>query len=285
MSSELTYALAALACNGAGDVIYKRAARAGIASDQFLMVQAWFFCPAVILYAWLTGTLAFGRPAIWGSVAGVAILIGFYNYSRALNSSSVSVIAPVFRLNFLVTAALAIVWLHEPLTPRKSAALALALAAGWLLLGSRLSDVSGGSVTARGSLVQVLVATVATGVAGFCYKLALLGGATPETVLSAQAIVFCGLVTAVAQAMRSTVRVRGDLVAHSGPAAIVLIGAFLFLLHGLKHGEASVVVPIAQMGFVLAAVLGIAWFGEAWTARKGAGLCAAGVALVLLASG
>jgi uncharacterized membrane protein len=57
------------------------------------------------------------------------------------------------------------------------------------------------------------------------------------------------------------------------------------LLHGLKHGDASVVVPIAQMGFVVAAVLGVVVFGESWTARKVAGLCTATAALLLLAMG
>src|SRR5882672_2520709 len=106
MSSEIAYALAALVCYGLGDFIYKRAASAGIAAEHFLMGQAWFFCPTVIAYAWITGTLDFEQPAMWGGLAGLFILIGFFYYVRSLRSGSVSIIAPVFRLNFLVTAAL-----------------------------------------------------------------------------------------------------------------------------------------------------------------------------------
>jgi uncharacterized membrane protein len=281
MSTELAYALAALFCNGIGDFIYKRAAGAGIEANHFLMGQAWLFCPATIIYASITGTLALTPSAIWGSVAGLLIVIGYYNYLRSLRSGSVSTIAPVFRLNFIVTAALAIALLGEPLTVRKVIALVLALASGWVLLGDQRA--SGNPQTERRSLVQVIVATVATGAAGFCYKLGLLRGATPETMLAAQSIVFCGLMTAMTFAMNGTVRIPQGFTTHSGPAAVVLIGAFLFLLHGLKRGEASVVVPIAQMGFVIAAVLGVARLGEAWTTRKGAGLCAAAISLVLLA--
>ena len=36
---------------GAGDLIYKRAAAAGIEARHFIMLQAWFFCPLVTLYA------------------------------------------------------------------------------------------------------------------------------------------------------------------------------------------------------------------------------------------
>jgi uncharacterized membrane protein len=52
----------------------------------------------------------------------------------------------------------------------------------------------------------------------------------------------------------------------------------------LARGEASVVVPIAQMGFVVTALLGFLFLREPF-ARKGAGLVAALAALAGLASG
>jgi drug/metabolite transporter (DMT)-like permease len=285
MNSEIAYALAALVCYGLGDFIYKRAASAGIAAEHFLMGQAWFFCPTVISYAWITGTLDFNLPALWGGLAGLFLLIGFFYYVRSLRSGAVSIVAPVFRLNFLVTAALAIGWLGEPATASKTAGFALALIAGWLLLG----EPQPGGVTdptgARRALFQVIVATVAMGAANFCHKLGLVGGATPETLLAAQATLFCGLVTIMSYAMNGTVRLPAGVAIHSGTAAVVLIAAFLFLLHSMRHGEASVVVPISQMGFGVAAVLGIVFFEEAVTGRKIAGLCAAAAALLVLALG
>ena len=285
MNSEISYALAALVCYGLGDFIYKRAASAGIAAEHFLMGQAWFFCPAVIAYAWMTRTLEFKPSAWWGGLAGLFILIGFFNYVRSLRFGSVSIIAPVFRLNFIITAVLAIGWLGEPVTAGKITGFALALVGGWLLLGEpqpgRVTD----PAAARRSLVQVIVATVAMGAANFCHKLGLVGGTTPETMLAAQAIVFCSLVTVMGYALTGTVRLPTGVAMHSAAAAFVLIGAFLFLLHSMRHGAASVVVPIAQMGFGVAAVLGIVFFKEALTTRKIAGLCAAAMALLVLGLG
>jgi uncharacterized membrane protein len=283
LSSDILYALAALACNGLCDLIYKRAAGAGFAANQFLMAQAWFFCPAIVAYAAVTGTLDLRLAAIWGGFAGLFILIGLYNYSRSLRAGSISVVAPIFRLNFIVTAALAIGWLHEPLTTQKLIGFLLALIAGWLLLGSPRPRGSADPTTARHAFVQVFVATAAMGAANFCYKLGLLGGATPETLLAAQAVVFCSLATATTYLIHGSIRPPAGFAAHSGPAAIALLAAFLFLLHGLKHGEATVVVPIAQMGFVVAALVGSLFFKEVWTARKVAGLSAAIAALALLA--
>lgn len=284
MRPDIADALAALLCYGVGDFIYKRAASAGLAADRFLMGQAWLFCPAIILYAWLTGTLRLNIAALWGAVAGLFIVVGFYNYVRSLRTGAVGLIAPVFRLNFIVTAALAVGWLGERLTVPKAGGFALALIAGWLLLGGSFG---GGALEARarGPLAQVLLATAATGAANFCYKLGLIAGATPETLLAAQALVFSGLLTLMTFLASGTIRPPAGFARHSGPAALVLLAAFLFLLHGLEQGDASIVVPIAQMGFVIAALLGALFFGEAWTARKIAGLSAATGALLLLALG
>lgn len=284
MSGATIDALAALLCYGLGDVIYKRAAGSGLPSGSFLMGQAWFFCPTIVVYAWVTGTFVWRPAALWGSAAGVAFLVGFYNYARSLRSGSVSVIAPVFRLNFIVTAALAIVGLGEPMTARKLAGFILALAAGWLLLGGAWHRGDGDRATARRALIQVLIATLAVGAANFFYKLGVVGGATPETMLVAQALVFCSLVTATTCWSNRAIRPPRGFARHSGPAAAVLLAASLFLLHGLKHGEASIIVPIAQMGFVVAAVIGVAVFGEGWTGRKIGGLCVAVAALALLAA-
>ncbi len=283
MNADIAYALGALVCYGVGDFIYKRAAAAGLVPEYFLMGQAWFFFPAIIVYGWASGTLAFSLPVLWGGLAGLFLLVGFYNYARSLRTGAVGIIAPVFRLNFIVTAAFAIGWLHEPLTAAKLVGFALAFAAGWMLLGAPLPrDAAGQRATLR-SLAEVLVATVAAGAANFCHKLGLVGGASPETLLTAQAAVFSVLVTAMAYLMNGEIRPPPGFARHSGPAALALIAAFLFLLHGLKHGDASVVVPIAQMGFVVAAVLGTVFFGEGWTARKIAGLGAATAALLVLA--
>lgn len=285
MTPDITYALLALVCYGLGDFVYKRAAAAGLASVHLLLGQAWLFCPAVILYAWLTGTLQFEAPAIWGAVAGAFLLAGFYNFSRALNGGAVSAIAPIFRLNFIVTAALAISWLHEPLTVPKLAGFLLSFVAGWLLLGTSPKGTAADPAAVRRSLVQVIVATVTAGAGAFCHKLGLVGGATPESLLAAQAVIFCSVVTVMAWIMTGNIRLPPGSLAHFGPAALVLIAAFLFMLYSLKAGQASIVVPIAQMGFVVAAVLGVVVFHERLTLRKLAGLAAAAVALVVLALG
>ena len=281
MTGGTGYAFAALVCYGLGDFIYKRATTAGIKPHHFLMGQAWCFCPAVFLYAWATGTLVVGPPAAWGALAGVLIFVAFYNFLRSLAAGSVSINAPIFRLNFVITAILAIAVLGEPLRPAMPVALVMALAATWLLLGGldRRTKID------RGSLVSVLIATVALGAANFFHTLGLRHGSSPETLLAAQAAVFVTLSTVFVRIVDGKIDPPAATWRHAAAAAVVLICAFLFMLHAIARGPASVLVPIAQMGFVVTAALGVLVLHEPMTARKAAGLAAALATLAVMAFG
>jgi drug/metabolite transporter (DMT)-like permease len=57
------------------------------------------------------------------------------------------------------------------------------------------------------------------------------------------------------------------------------------MVEGMARAAVSVVVPIAQMGFVVTALLGFLFLREPFTARKGAGLAAALDALSSLSHG
>ena len=279
MTGGTGYAFAALVCYGVGDFIYKRATTAGVKPHHFLMGQAWCFCPAIFLYAWATGTLVVGPSAAWGAVAGVLIFIAFYCFLRSLAAGSVSINAPIFRLNFVITAILAIVVLRESFRPAMPIALVLAFAAIWLLLGGldRRTDID------RGSLVAVLIATVALGVANFFHTMGLRHGSPPEALLASQAVVFVALSTALVRVVDGAIDLPAATWKHAGAAAIVLLCAFLFMLHAIALGPASVLVPIAQMGLAVSAALGILVLHEPMTARKAAGLVAALAALAVLA--
>jgi drug/metabolite transporter (DMT)-like permease len=267
-------------CFGVGDLIYKRAAAAGSPSRQFIMLQAWVFCPGVTLYAWLTGTLHPTSAALWGAGAGIFSMSAFYNFARSLQDGAVSTNAPIFRLNFIVTAALAILLLSEPLTLTKGAALLCALVAVWLLLAERGGGRTRSTVA---SLMRVLIATILFGIANLLTKIGLQHGASPETMVSAQAWMFSSLATLFAFLPDRKFPVVGPTWRYSTPAAFVLVAAFVLLAHALARGPASVLVPVAQMSFVFTALLGAALFREPLDARKAAGLLIAAAALVLFA--
>jgi len=283
MNQSIVYAILAMVCYGVSDFIYKQAATAGIRADHFLMAQGWLFCPLVIVYALATHTLVLNAAALWGSLAGAFVFIGFYFFIRSLAAGSVSTNASIFRLNFIVTVLLVVVWLGEPLTPSKIAGLALALLATWLLLGVSASAGRAPDDARRRSLGLVALATLAFGTSNFFHTMGLRHGALPETLAVAQAALFMPLATVVVYVVDRKLRPPLVTFKFSAPAAIVLLGATISLLRSVAEGQASVLVPIAQMGFVVAALLGIFILRERVTIRKVIGLATALAALAALA--
>jgi drug/metabolite transporter (DMT)-like permease len=284
MSAGIGYALGAMVFFGLGDLLYKRGVAAGALPHHLLMAQSWVFLPSVVLFGVITGSLTFVPGTLWGTVAGLFMLLGFYNFAHSLTSGAVSINAPIFRLSFVITAALGVFLLGEPFDRYKVVGIALALAAVWLLLAAPAAG-DAKRLESRASLVRVAVATVAVGIGNVIYKYGLRAGATPASLIVAQAAVVVPLATATAGAKDHSIRPPGVALCYASAAAIVLAVAFALMVEGLARGDASVVVPIAQMGFGVTALIGFLVLREPFTARKGAGLVAALAALATFAYG
>lgn len=284
MAPGVDLALGAMIFLGLADLAYKHGAAAGVQAHHFLVGQAWCFAPAVALYGLVTGTLAPERAFLWGMAAGVFVFIALYNFARALQSGAVSLVAPIFRLSFTVTVALAIVILGEPLTAWKAGGFALAFAAVWLLLGGE-AGAGQSAAAARPALMRALVAMGAMGVANFIYKIGALTGGSPASFIAGQASVFLPLATGFAWVSDRGIRLPRSLWPPAAAAALFFLVALVLLFESLERGEASLLVPITQMGFVVTSIFGVVLLREPLRARKAAGLACAVAALVALASG
>lgn len=282
MSSGITLALCAMLCFGLSDLVYKRAAGAGVAAHQLMMVQSWLYGALVWLYGYATGALHFNLQALWGVLAGVFAFTGFYNFAKSLAGGSVSINAPIFRLSFTLTAALAVLLLGEPLGTFKLLGLGCALVAVWLLLGSA-TGIGPISPKLRASLIRVLVATTTVGIANLIYKVGLSAGSTPVAMLITQAALVMTLSALMNLRVEGRIHFTRSAFAHACVTALLLSAAFIFLFEGLARGEASRLVPIAQMGFVVTAGVGFVLLREPYSARKGLGLGFALAALACLA--
>jgi len=280
MAQGVGLALGAMVFYGLADWVYKHAAERGVPAHYFLPLQAFVFTPGIFLYGLVTNSLVLGAAFVWGMTAGVLVFVALYNFARSLATGAVSVVAPVFRLSFCITAGLAVWLLDEPLTTWKVAGLAAALAAVWLLLAG---DDARTSRASAGSIVRVLVATVAMGLVSFVYKLGALAGGSPATILTGQASVFLPLATAFACLRERGFRPPAGSWRYGATTAVLLLVGLVMLISGLAEGEASVLVPVAQLSFVVTAGFGLVVLREPMTVRKALGLLFAMAALVCLA--
>jgi len=280
MASGVPYALLTLFCFGLNDLLFKRAAQHGAASHQMMMVLTLTMVPFFVAYGVLTRSVVPDPAALWGSLGGLFAFYGFYNFSRSLSSGAVSVLSPIFRLQFVVTAVLALVLLGEHPSVVKIGGLLLAIAAVWLLQGSA----AGAKVEVpREAIARVLLATVAVGIAFFLFKLALRQGATPASVLLCQVVALSSASTALSVYLDRGFTASPAVLRYGIPFGVSQAIGFGALIEGLAIGEASILVPIAQLSFVITAIVGLTFLKEAVTARKLVGLAAAVGAVILLA--
>lgn len=281
MPEGTLHALTAMVLFGFGDLVYKRVAQAGIPAHRFMMVQTWFFAACTGLYGLITDSLHYAPAVLWAPVAGVFAFGGFYLFALSLATGSVSVNAPVFRLSFVVTATLAVLILGESVTAIKLVGIALALAAVWMLVGG--ASAAALRTARRDSLTFVLIATAAVGVANLMYKIAMSQGAQPATLLFVQALCVAALSMGVTMKRDGSIRPDARTLRFSATSGLLIGAAFIFLLMSLQRGAASVMVPIAQMGFVVTALAGFVFLREPFTTRTSVGLLLALAALASLA--
>jgi len=259
---------------GFGDVIFKFAARKGIPSHLFLIMQTIFFLPSALALGLITGHLHFGIPYMYGMCAGVTLYFALFYFSISLGKGDVSVVAPIFRSSFVISAILAIIFLNENLTLFKIIAFVLLVIASFLLLSNIQSTQkhSTDKQVKTSTLRTLTIATVLMGITGFIYKLGAIAGGNSISIVNGQAIIFFPLAFMACYHKEKKIIILWRFVYLGFGAALCLFVGMYLLLDALKLGPASTIVPISQMSFVVTAILGILLFKESFTGRKMLGL-------------
>lgn len=274
----LLLSLTSMVLVGAADLVLRRASLRHFSTASFMLVQSWFFGSTAL--AWAAATLSFRwTPAIlWGLVAGVLAFVSSYSFLRSLQApgGQVSVNAPIYRLNLVVTAILAVTFLGEKVTWAKLAGLALVVAAVLLL-----AETSPGRLRARpGGLGWALLAMATFGLLHFVYKIGVMFGAPPPLLIFGQFCAFTTISFCYATWGEGGLRLNRTIWVHAPVSGILNSSGRILLAWALRSGEASAAVPISQMSFVFTFLLAAPLFGEEVTARKVAGLLAATLAVL-----
>jgi uncharacterized membrane protein len=264
--------------HGTADLLFRRATPHRFTPASFMVLQSWFFGPTALAFAAATGTFRWSPAILFGPVAGGLTFVSTYAFLRSLQApgSQVSVNAPIYRLNLVLTAALAIAFLGERITGAKLAGLLLATAAVLLF-----SETSPARLGARpGGLAWAFLAMAAFGVLSFVYKIAVRLGAPPPLLIFGQ---FCALTTIAlcyATWVEGGLRLTPTIWAHAPICGVLNSSGRVLLAWALLTGEASAAVPVSQMSFVFTFLLAVPLFGEPVTGRKAAGLLAAILAIL-----
>jgi len=102
---------------GISDFLYKRARIKRAAPELFLAFQAVFFNATVLTFVVFSGSLDISAVTIFfGVVCAFLGYFSIYLFLKSLGEGYASINVPIYRLGFIMTAIMAIVFLHEAAT-------------------------------------------------------------------------------------------------------------------------------------------------------------------------
>ena len=282
MSAGVGYALLSLVCAGILDVVFGRYSSGRAVTGAYLVATGVFVTLGQALALFAAGVVfAFeAGAALWGIAAGAIVLFANALLIESLVHLQVSLGSTIYRLNTIAVVICAVVFLGETLTALKMAGVLLGAIAVVLLYrrGGRGSS----DHTVLAGIGIAIAASLLRAVFGIVSKAGLSGGADPLVLM-----LYIGAGWTLAGAVYGAIR-RAPSVTLVSVLPYALLSATLiclvasFLMLGLRSGEASVVIPIANMSFIVALLAAGALGMERITRRKVLAIACAACAITLL---
>ena len=282
MNVSILLALGAMMAGALSDIIYRVVQRKGIDPPTFVFYQSATFSFTVWTVAIATGQVSDILPSTWlfGLPIGLLSYVGILLFVTSMREGSASVNAPIFRLSFVITSVAAIFILHEPLNLPKLIGILLAVA-GVLSLADLAALKSGRGASPR-SMLLLLAATLAFGIAGVLNKEATNQGSTTIPLVIVSTITFNG--SSLLRMLLSR-RLRPNTVTmRIAPfVGLLQLAWTVLLIESLQTGDASISFPIVQLSFVLTAILAVVFLRERVTKGLVTGLSASTLAVLSFA--
>ena len=281
-SGAIGFALLSLLFSGVIDVVFKRYSRKERSRGMFLfgMGLVW----ALLQYAAVEArhqSLSVDAYTIgFGVAAGLMVTLSNLLLIESFTHLEVGLGSVIYRLNTIGVVILSFLFLGESLGLIKVLGIASGILAALLLYQHRHDHPNPAAVNAFFWLA-VLASLMRAGF-GVTTKAGLALGAHGATMMLIAS--GCWIVGGFCYALlrERRVRVTAKKIGYAIVAGIVVFLVANTLLAALERGEASIVVPIANLGFIVALGISVATGMERFTARKGLAFVFASLSIVLL---
>ena len=248
---NILLAVLSMLAQGTSDFVYKRAQDRGIVLETYFMVETVPFAAAAMLMGALLGDLFLNwTTVIMGLIAGVVSFWAIFCFVTSLKTGEVGVNTLIFRMNFVFVAVFATLWLEERWSVSMGAGLVFAI----LAIGSvTLMERAGGVRIAGGRrpIALALIGMVLFAVLNILLKIGVRDGANVGWLIAFASFSWasCAAVLAAARKRFSMPRNNWIFLPITGFLKAI---AFCALLYAFRRGGlASVVVPIAQLSFLV----------------------------------
>ena len=277
MTNAVIFALLSLCFAGLNDVMYKRYSM----KDRSRGVLVFGIGLVWVLLQSLTLLVKGGIPQtdattlVYGVLAGVVLTISNLLLIESVTHIEISVGSTIYRLNTIGVALLSVLFLHEDFGLMKAAGIGSGVLAVLLLL--HRSRESSDSQNHGLFIALVILAALLRAIYGVLSKAGLNRGADADTMLliAASSWVIGGAL--YARLREGRFRLTGKKAAYALLCGLLVFLIVNFLIAAVARGEASVVIPIANLSFVATLLFSIVLGMERLSVKK---MVAVGCAIV-----
>ncbi len=282
MISPVYYALLSLVCAGVNDVVFKRYSSQDRSRGVYVFGIGFVWTILQIMTLGISDRPLILNPVslAYGLAAGLLLTASNLLLLESLTHIDVSLGSTIYRLNTVGVVLLSLFLLNEPLGFFKIAGVILGLFAVFLLYRrNELGSTGKGHAFFFG---LAIAASIFRALYGVTSKAGLMQGASLQSLLLIGSIcwIFGGAGYALFREKRFKITVKKALYSLISGVLVFLIVNFLML--AVEHGQASVVIPIANMSFIAALILSVALKMETLTKRKLLAVTVSVVAIVFL---
>ena len=257
----VVFALCCLACAACNDFVFKLFTRVERSKGQFVALVGilWF-----LTLVWLPRSPEsdWKMTLLWGCISGFLSLSSNMLLIEAMARQSAGLCSTIFRLNMVLVVLGATFILNEKLTGLQWVGIGLAILAVLAFIPRK----SGSEAAKKAGMIgfgMVLLAAFLRAGMGLSYKYGFLHGADQNGVAVVNSFfwIFGGLLYAFL--VERNFKKPDKLLLGYGTLSGVLVAGIVFFMAGsLKLGNASIVLPIAQMSFLGTLLLSVLFLKE-----------------------
>jgi len=269
----LIFALSCCLCTAVNDLVFRLYARKSRSRGAYVLIIGLIWTLAFLLF--LDCDLSSWKiTLLWGIISGLFSVVANILLIEGMSHNDAGICSTIYRLNLVFVAFGAFLLLGETVTFIKLLGISFAIAA--IVMFFLDSPHGGHSNKAKLGFYLVGIAAILRAGMGLSYKYAFMEGADRNTLLVINGVLWIigGAVYAIYREKHLGEKFGKKSWRYGMISGLLVCGIVLFMALALQHGDAAVVLPLAQMSFIATCGLGILFLKEKLSLKKALGILA-----------
>lgn len=221
---------------------------------------------------------------LWGSISGFFSAGGNILLIEGMSRQSAGLCSLIYRLNMVPVILGASLLLGQTTGPLQYVGIACAIAAILLFQWGNSSGSQEEKKKVTAGIILVVIASLMRAGMGLSYEYGFDVGADKNAVPQINSLfwIIGGLLYAFTKERKILRESDKKLLGYGALSGVFVAGIVVFMAWSLAYGDAVIVLPIAQMGFILTFLLGVIFLKEPFRKKHIAALLCGITAVILL---